>query len=184
MKIRQWAESIQRSAEHINRLIRDLTDIGQIDAGRFAIECTPQDMASLTREVVDALTPAADQRGTRLTVNINGDVPLIRADGDRVVQVLANLVTNALRVGSSHITLGLEPRGADILFSVSDTGPGIRPEDLPHMCDRFWRGKGASYEGTGLGLAISKQIVDAHGGHIRIESEVRVGSRFLFTLPR
>jgi len=183
-KIRHCAESIQRAAQHMSRLVRDLTDIGQIDAGRFAIERQPQDVAALTREVVDALRPTADQRGTRLNLEINGKVPTIPADGDRVVQVLTNLVTNAIKVGASHVTLGLEPRAGDILFSVSDTGPGIRPEDLPHMFDRYWRGSTAHYEGTGLGLPISKQIVDSHGGRIWIESEVGVGSRFLFTLPR
>jgi signal transduction histidine kinase len=183
-KIRQRAESIQRAAQHMSRLVRDLTDIGQIDAGRFAIERTPQNVASLTREVADALTPAADQRGTRLEVDIKGEVPPVDADGDRVVQVLSNLVTNAIKVGAAQVTLGLEPRAEDVLFSVSDTGPGIREEDLPHMFDRYWRAPNATYRGTGLGLPISKQIVDAHGGRIWIESEVGVGSRFLFTLPR
>jgi len=182
-KIRQRAESIQRAAEHMNRLLRDLTDIGQIDAGQFAIDRTPQDVAALTREVVNALKPTADQRGTRLDIEINSEVPPIHADGDRIVQVLSNLVTNAIKVGASHVTLGLEPRAEDILFSVSDTGPGIRQEDLPHMFDRYWRGETAKYKGTGLGLPISKQIVDAHGGRIWIESEVGVGSRFCFTLP-
>jgi signal transduction histidine kinase len=183
-KIRQRAESIQRAAEHLSRLVRDLADIGQIDGGRFAIERTPQDVAALTREVVDALKPAADQRGARLNVEISGVVPSIDADGDRVVQVLSNLVMNAIKVGASHVKLRLEPRAEDVLFSVSDTGPGIRREDLPHMFDRYWRGKSAHYKGTGLGLAISKQIVDVHGGRIWIESEIGVGSRFLFTLPR
>jgi signal transduction histidine kinase len=183
-KIRQRAESIQRAAQHMSRLVRDLTDIGHIDAGRFAIERKPQDAAALTREVIDALKPTADQRGTRLHIEIKGEVPPIDADGDRVVQVLSNLVTNAIKVGASHVTLGLEPRSEDVLFTVSDTGPGICGDDLPHMFDRYWRGQNATYKGTGLGLPISKQIVDAHGGRIWIESEVGVGSRFCFTLPR
>lgn len=141
-------------------------------------------MAALTREVVDALKPAADQRGARLNVAISGLVPSIDADGDRIVQVLSNLVTNAIKVGASHVTVGLEPRAEDVLFSIVDTGPGIRQDDLPYMFDRYWRGESANYKGTGLGLAISKQIVDAHGGRIWIESEIGVGSRFFFTLPR
>jgi signal transduction histidine kinase len=183
-KIRQRAESIQRAAEHMNRLIRDLTDIGQIDAGQFAIERKPEDPATLAHEVVDTLKPAAEQRGAHLKTDIEGSMPCINADGDRIVQVLSNLVTNAIKVGASHITLRLEPRAEDVLFTVSDTGPGIRQEDLPHMFDRYWRGQTVNYKGTGLGLPISKQIVDAHGGRIWIESEVGAGSRFFFTLPR
>jgi signal transduction histidine kinase len=184
VKMRQKAQSIQRAADHMNRLIRDLTDIGQMDAGRFAIDCTPQDPAALAHEVVDTLKPAAEQRGAHLKADIGRSIPRINADGDRIVQVLSNLVTNAIKVGAPQITLGLEPRAEDVLFTVSDTGPGIRQEDLPHMFDRYWRGQGVNYKGTGLGLPISKQIVDAHGGRIWIESEVGAGSRFCFTLPR
>ena len=183
-RARQRAESIQRAADHMTRLIRDLTDIGQMDAGRFAIERTPQDPSVLAREVIDTLQPAAGQRGCRLRADIVGTVPSIQADGDRVVQVLSNLVSNAVKVGASDVTVRLEARPEDVLFTVSDTGPGIRKEDLPHMFDRYWRGKTTNYKGTGLGLPISKQIVDAHGGRIWIESEPGVGSTFLFTLPR
>ena len=91
----------------MSRLVRDLTDIGQSDAGRFAIERTPQNVTALTREVADALTPAADQRGTRLEVDIKGEVPPIDADGDRVVQVLSNLVTNAIKVGAAQVPVSL-----------------------------------------------------------------------------
>ena len=183
-KIRRWAESIQRAAEHMARLIRDLADIGQMDAGRFAIERKPTDVSALVREVVDTLQPAAAKRGSHLRAEINGTVPPVDADGDRIVQVLSNLVSNAINVEASEITVRLEPRPGEVLFTVSDTGPGIREEDLPHMFDRYWRGKTTDYQGTGLGLPISKQIVDAHRGRIWIESEVGVGSRFLFILPR
>jgi signal transduction histidine kinase len=183
-RVRQRAESIQRAADHMTRLIRDLTDIGQMDAGRFAIERTPQDPAAIAREVVDTLQPAAGQRSCRLIAEIVDAVPTIEADGDRVVQVLSNLVSNAVKVGASDVTVRLESRPEDVLFAVSDTGPGIRREDLPHMFDRYWRAKTTNYKGTGLGLPISKQIVDAHGGRIWIESEPGVGSTFFFTLPR
>jgi signal transduction histidine kinase len=182
-KIRQRAESIQRGAGHISRLIGDLADIGQAGAGRFTIERRRQDVAALAREVVDSLTPVADRCGTRLTLDITGGTPPIHADGDRVVQVLSNLVTNAINAGAAHVVLRLEPRAADVLFSVSDTGPGIRPQDLPHMFERHWRATSANYKGSGLGLAIAKQIVDAHGGRIWLESAVGSGSRFFFTLP-
>ena len=183
-RVRHRAESIQRAAQHMSRLIRDLTDIGQMDAGRFAIERTPQDVSAIAREVVDTLQPGAEQRGCRLRADIVGSMPPIDADGDRVVQVLSNLVSNAVKAGASQVTVRLEVRPEDVLFTVSDTGPGIRHEDLPHMFDRYWRARTANYKGTGLGLPISKQIVDAHGGRIWIESQPGVGSTFFFTLPR
>jgi signal transduction histidine kinase len=183
-RVRQRAGSIQRAAEHMSRLIRDLTEIGQIDAGRFAVERTAQDASALVREVIDTLQPSAVERGSQLRACIVGPVPSVEADGDRVVQVLSNLVTNAVNVGASEVTVRLEARPEDVLFTVSDTGPGIRKEDLPHMFDRYWRAETANYTGTGLGLPISKQIVDAHGGRIWIESEPGVGSTFFFTLPR
>jgi signal transduction histidine kinase len=182
--VRQRAESIQRAADHMSRLIRDLADIGQMDAGRFIIERTPQDPAVIAREVVDTLQSTAAQRGCRLLAEIVGTVPSIEADDDRVVQVLSNLVSNAVKVGASEVNVRLEARPDEVLFAVSDTGPGIREEELPHMFDRYWRAKTANYKGTGLGLPISKQIVDAHGGHIWIDSEPGVGSTFFFTLPR
>ena len=183
-RVRQRADAIQRAADHMSRLIRDLTDIGQMDAGRFAIERTHQDPSAIAREVVDTLQSDAGQRGCRLHADIVGTVPSIDADGDRVVQVLSNLVSNAVNVGASDVTVRLEARPEDVLFTISDTGPGIRTEDLPHMFDRYWRGKTTNYKGTGLGLPISKQIVDAHGGRIWIQSEPGVGSTFFFTLPR
>jgi signal transduction histidine kinase len=183
-RVLQRAEAIQRAADHMSRLIRDLTDIGQMDAGRFAIERTPQDPSAIAREVVDTLQPDAGQRGCRLRAEIVSTVPSIQADGDRVVQVLSNLVSNAVKVGASDITVRLEARPEDVLFTVSDTGPGIRREDLPQMFDRYWRAKTTKYKGMGLGLAISKQFVDALGGCIWIHSELGVGSTFFFTLPR
>jgi signal transduction histidine kinase len=175
---------IQRAAGHVGRLIRDLTDIGQIDAGRFAIERTPQDVSALVLEVIDTLQPTAAQRGCQLRAEILDPLPGVEADGDRIVQVLTNLVSNAVKVGAPAVSVRVEARPADVLFTVSDTGPGVLDDDVPHMFDRYWRGKGARYQGTGLGLPISKQIVDAHGGRIWIESRPGDGSAFFFTLPR
>ena len=183
-RVRHRAETIRRAADHMGRLIRDLTDIGQIDAGRFSITCTPQDVPALVREVVEALQPGATQRGSELRAEIEETILPVDADGDRVVQVLSNLVTNALKVGASQVTVRVENRQNEVVFAVADNGPGIPRDDLPHMFDRYWRGKTAGYKGTGLGLPISKQIVTSHGGRIWIESELGHGSTVFFTLPR
>jgi signal transduction histidine kinase len=183
-RVRQRAETVRRAADHMGRLVRDLTDIGQMDAGRFAINRSTQDVTALVREVVDTLQPGATQHGSELRAEIAGTIPPVGADGDRIVQVLSNLVTNAVKVGAPQVTVRVENRDNEVLFSVADKGPGIRNEDLPHMFDRYWRGKTAGYKGTGLGLPISKQIVTSHGGRIWIESQIGVGSTFFFTLPR
>jgi signal transduction histidine kinase len=183
VRARQRAESIQRSAQHMNRLIRDLTDLGQIDAGRFTIERSSQDPSMLVRDVVEALEPVATRQNSSLQVQVRGAVPAISCDGDRIVQVLSNLVSNAIKVGARSITVSVEARADVVLFTVADTGPGIPPEDLPYMFDRYWRAKATNYKGSGLGLPISKGIVDAHGGRIWVESEVGVGSRFHVALP-
>jgi signal transduction histidine kinase len=97
--------------------------------------------------------------------------------------VLSNLASNAIKVGAPSVNIRVEARAADVLLTVSDTGPGIARKDLPFMFDRYWRATGTHYKGTGLGLPIAKGIVDAHGGQIWVESEVGAGTQFFFTLP-
>ncbi len=183
-RARARAETIQRAAQHMNRLIRDLTDLGQIDGGRFAIEPTSQDLALLVRHVVDTLQPVAARQGSEIRMTVVGTIPRVACDGDRVIQVLSNLASNAIKVRAPVVTIQVETRGQDVLFTVSDTGPGIAPQDLPFMFDRYWRATAVHYEGTGLGLPISKGIVDAHHGRIWVESHPGVGTHFFFTLPR
>jgi signal transduction histidine kinase len=116
-------------------------------------------------------------------MRVVGTIPPIACDGDRVIQALSNLASNAIKVGAPSVNIRVEARAADVLFTVSDTGPGIAREDLPFMFDRYWRATGTHYKGTGLGLPIAKGIVEAHGGQIWVESEVGVGTQFFFTLP-
>jgi signal transduction histidine kinase len=182
-RLRRRAETIQRAAQHMTRLIGDLTDLAQIDAGRLAIRRTPHDPAALAREVADTLQPVAVEQGAQLRLEVVEPVSQIDCDGDRVMQVLTNLTSNAVKVGAPTVTIRVEARPGDILFTVSDSGPGIRQEDLPRMFDRYWRAESAQYKGTGLGLPISRGIVTAHGGRIWVISELGVGSSFHFTLP-
>ena len=112
-------------------------------------------------------------------------LPRVRADRERVLQVLANLVGNAIKFTPSSGTVTLRARKVDgmVRISVKDNGPGITPEDVPHLFERFWRASGVSEQGSGLGLSIVKSIVEAHGGTLWVESQVGVGSTFFFTLP-
>ena len=182
-RIRHRGETIQRSAQHMLRLVKDLTDLAQIDAGRLAVERTLEHPATVANEVLAALEPVVRRRGGTLQLRINTDLPLVSMDRDRVRQVLANLVGNASKVGASEISIGAELCRRDVRFWVADNGPGISPQDLPHMFDRYFRARGTQYKGSGLGLPISNGIVKAHGGHMWIESTVGVGSTFYFSVP-
>lgn len=181
-RVRQRGETIRRAALHMSRLITDLTDLAQIDMG-LAINKSTESPADVVKEVVEALEPVVKRRGGTLQAQVNADVPRIPLDRDRVRQVLANLVGNANKVGASEISVGAEPRGADVVFRVADNGPGIPPEDLPRMFDRYFRRRGTDYKGSGLGLPISNGIVKAHGGRMWIESTVGAGTTFYFSIP-
>jgi len=183
-RVRQRADTIQRAARHMARLVADLTDLAQIDAGRLAVEKKRDDPAALIRQAVETLEPVVASRGGTLRWVINGDLPSVAYDRDRIVQVISNLVGNASKVGARTITLGASANIDEVEFWVADDGPGIPSEDLPHMFDRYFRGHNAGYKGSGLGLPIANAIVDAHGGRMWIESNVGVGSTFFFALPR
>jgi signal transduction histidine kinase len=114
------------------------------------------------------------------------ELPAIWADRDRLLQAFENLMGNAIKFSArgGHVTVGARSREREVLFSLQDTGPGIAAEDLPHVFDRFWQTqKAGRRRGAGLGLPIVKGIVEAHGGHIWVESRVGEGSTFYFTVP-
>jgi signal transduction histidine kinase len=155
-----------------------------MDAGRFEVDLRPERLESIVEDALAMLAPLAAEKHISL---VSVGAPLraeIRCDRERVLQVLSNLVGNALhfapRGGRITVRLALGAHEAEV--AVSDDGPGIAPEDLPHVFERYW--KSGSKRGTGLGLAIARGIVDAHGGHIHVESRVGEGSTFAFTLPR
>ena len=178
--------SIKHSAESTDRLIEDLLDVTSIEAGRLALEPREEAPADMLLQAADMFAVTASDRGVVLETQAPLDLPTVRADADRVVQGLANLLTNSLKFTGpgGHVTLRAEPDPSGVRFAVEDTGIGIAPEDLPHVFDRFWHKHHQGGErGTGLGLAIVRGIVEAHGGQIRVESTPGKGSQFSFTLP-
>jgi signal transduction histidine kinase len=182
-RIRQRGETISRAARHVSRLVHDLTDVAQMDAGHLAIVRAPDDPVALVREVHAALEPVVTNAGGTLEASVPPRLPDVYIDHDRVRQVLANLVSNASKVGASRIVMGLHRREHDLLFSVADDGPGIAAADLPHMFDLYWRGRTAHYEGSGLGLPIAHGIVTAHGGRMWVDSAPGAGTTFFFSIP-
>jgi two-component system OmpR family sensor kinase/two-component system sensor histidine kinase BaeS len=190
----------------LTRLVNDLRELAQAEAGQLRLNIRPVPLGALISNVVDVFQEAAREREIQLAANLPPaeDLPPVSGDADRIRQVLQNLLTNALQYTppGGQVCLAVNHDAVERLFhpssaaaktpfvrvSVSDTGPGIPAQDLPHVFDRFWRADKARSRdqgGSGLGLAIARQLVEAQGGQIGVESEGRPGrgSRFWFTLP-
>jgi signal transduction histidine kinase len=179
------AESIQRFTARMNRLIGDLLDVASIEAGRLTVEPRPEDAIRLVRETVEAFLPAASAKGIALDSDVARNSLLARFDHERILQVLANLLSNALKFTpeGGRVSIRVEPLGEEVRFSVADTGTGIATDELERVFERFWQVLGGDKRGLGLGLYISRCIVEAHGGRIWAESRPGAGSTFFFTLP-
>jgi signal transduction histidine kinase len=177
---------MRRSADRANRLIRDLLDAARIEDGKLPIEPRRADPASLIRETVELLLPQAADKPLRLEVDAPDDLPAVCADRDRTLQVLTNLVGNAVKftpAGGRVVARAAADASSEVRFTITDTGPGLSADELSHLFDRYWQAKKTAKLGTGLGLVIAKGIVEAHGGRIWAESEPGRGSTFHFTLP-
>ena len=183
----ELGRTIQSSAEWMQRMIQDLLDVGSIEAGRLSLERQPEDLFVLIHQILAMFERSAAERSIVLGAELPEDLPRIHADAERVLQVMGNLVGNALKfVGrGGSVIVRASARDDVVEVVVADTGPGIPADELPRIFDRFWHARRlARTRGTGLGLTIAKGIVEAHGGEIRVESAVGVGSAFTFTLPR
>lgn len=182
---REQLEMIRRATYQMNRLIGDLLEVSGMEAGHITLETSLENVALLVREACEQLSYAAEANSITLSRNIPDGLPAVCADRDRVHQVLGNLLGNALKFTppGGTVVVSAEHRGDSVCISVSDSGPGIHNDDLPHVFDRFWQAQRARKGGAGLGLAISRSIVAALAGEIWVESEEGKGSTFCFTLP-
>lgn len=189
---RQQFQVIRRSAARATRLIGDLLDVARLEAGKLPVDPTPQPAAALLGETVEALRPQADAKPLTLRCELPDALPAVLADHERTLQVLVNLAGNAVKFtpagGEVVLRAALVPgdapdAGAAVRFAVTDTGPGIPPDEQAHLFDRFWQARRTAKLGTGLGLVIAKGIVEAHGGRVWVESAVGKGTTFYFTLP-
>jgi len=182
---RRSLEMIKRAAESMARMIQDLLDIARIESGRFAVERAAVPLPPFMDDAATMLRPLAEKQRQRLDVTVADGVDSVCADRDRLLQILSNLVGNAVKFTppGGTITMAAEAEDGAVRFRVSDTGTGIRPEHIPHLFDRFWQARGTDRRGLGLGLAIARGIAEAHGGALVVESTVGKGSTFQFTLP-
>jgi PAS domain S-box-containing protein len=182
---RRQVEIVRRAADRMNRMIQDLLDVRRMESGRLGIETQPESPASLVNDTVEMLLPLAKGSTITLDANVADDLLPVVADAARIQQVLSNLVGNAVKFTprDGRVTVCAEQIDGGVKFGVIDTGPGIPPDQVPHIFGQFWQAMPSDRRGIGLGLAIAKGIVEAHGGMIWVESEVGVGSTFYFTLP-
>ncbi|MFA6029751.1 MAG: HAMP domain-containing sensor histidine kinase [Elusimicrobiota bacterium] len=188
---RQMLDIALRNTERLKNLIDDILDLSKLQAGRMRVFPVPCDPRALAAEAVESLSPLARKKGIDLALEVSPPCAAVDADPRRTVQVLINLLSNALKFTPAggrvrvRVEAGKGDRAGYALFSVSDTGCGIAAGDLPRVF-RFFSQAAAGerrMEGTGLGLAISRSMVELQGGEIGVESEPGKGSTFSFTLP-
>lgn len=178
-------ETIRRATERMNVLISDLLDASSIEVGSLSIQRGRIDVAALLAEARDLFERQAQPRGLSFECEVATDLPPVAGDRGRLMQVIANLIGNALKFTDTGgaIRLRAHAEHGMVEISVEDSGRGIAPEHLPHVFDRFWRADREARTGAGLGLAIAKGIVEAHGGRIWAESTPGRGTTIHFTVP-
>jgi PAS domain S-box-containing protein len=184
---RKQIEIISRSAQRMNRLILDLLDAARIEGGRLPVSLRCERSATVASEAYEAFRQIGTNKGITVECQVADELPPSLIDRDRIVQVLSNLLNNAVKFTprGGRVTLRASRTATGgCRFDVIDTGPGIDDEHLPHVFNRYWQAKRTAHMGTGLGLAIAKGIVEAHRGRIWVQSEVGHGSTFSFELPR
>ncbi len=184
-EVRAYGGYIFNDADRVNRLIGDMLDLDRMESGRMSIRTTDVDINEV---LSDAIARADSSPTVEFKADLDPRLPIVVGDRDRLVQVVSNLVNNAVKYSPDGGTVTLSSRsdGGFALVSVTDTGVGIPPDEIGHVFERFRRvrsGAAQSIPGTGLGLTIVKQIVEMHGGKIWVESAVGHGSAFHFTLP-
>ena len=181
----------------LNRMVEDLRLLSLAEAGRLELDLQPVVTGELLFKAVGLMQPVAQQQGVNLVANPPGSLPMVLGDADRLIQVLNNLIANSLRYtpagGTVTVTAAFSAAGRMVAFSVTDTGAGIDPRDLPHVFDRFYRAdksRSRGSGGSGLGLAIVRQLVESHGGTVAAVSPVPTpegrsvpGTRITFSIP-
>jgi signal transduction histidine kinase len=186
-KIRDVLERVQKSGRHLLGLINDVLDLSKIEAGQLTLSLSDYSFQDAVQSVVSSVESLAKEKGLRLAVNVASKLPVGRGDERRIVQVLLNLVGNAIKfTEAGEVGIHVKKSGDSFLVAVSDTGPGIPESQYQKIFEEFQQVDSSSTRtkgGTGLGLAIARRIIEMHGGSIWVESTVGKGSTFTFKLP-
>jgi signal transduction histidine kinase len=181
--------TVYQEADRLKRLVNDLQELSRVEAGSYSLDLKPVAAAQLIQNVVDRLSFQFEDKGVSIETEIPENLPNVLADEDRILQVLLNLVGNALQFTPTgeKVTISASLQGKEIRFTIIDSGIGIPPDHLPHLFDRFYRvdkSRSRAAGGSGIGLTIARHLVEAHGGKIYATSQgINAGSQFTFTLP-
>jgi signal transduction histidine kinase len=186
--VRRYLLTAQRDVMSLSALIDDLFQMSQLDAGGFPLERAKASLSDLVSDTLESFSHLALQHEIKLDGQVAANVDPVLMDTQAIGRVLNNLISNALRHTPSGGEIKVDARrtASGVEVTISDTGEGIRPQDIPHIFERFYRGEKSRNRGTGgagLGLAIARGIIQAHGGDIRVESKVGQGTRFTFHIP-
>lgn len=183
---REFLTTVKNNADHLTRLINDLLDISYLETGKLELNLETMDIPALMHETVKNYQVEAKARRLNLGVDLPKEYPFLKADKDRIKQVLTNLMGNALKFTPSQgkIVLGFRDKGEEALFWVKDNGVGIARKNLNRVFEKFQQVGKKKEKGTGLGLAITKGLVELHQGRIWVESELGKGATFYFALPK
>ncbi|EWM54774.1 sensor histidine kinase [Ruminococcus flavefaciens] len=179
-------EKLKRITSEANRMalmVTQILDVTRIEEGRMLLDLAPCDLDKLVRETIETYFAVLNKNNNKLALRIPLELPEVKADSSRLQRVFVNLISNALKhTKNGTILVKAEAEGSFIKATVKDTGSGISEEDMPHIWERYYKGK-HSETGTGLGLFICKFIIESHGGRIWAESQAGKGTAFMFTLP-
>ena len=183
----EYLEDILSSANHLLSLINDVLDLSKVEAGQFELEIAPFSLRDSLERGVVMVRERATTESVRIAWATDPDVDVVRGDERRVRQIIFNLLSNAVKFtpAGGAVEVRAERVNGEVRVSVTDTGPGLAPEDHRRVFDEFQQTDVGieQREGTGLGLALSKRLVELHGGRIWVDSELGHGSTFAFTLP-
>ena len=188
VSVQRYLQTAQRDVRSLSLLIDDLFQMAQIDAGGLKLDLTPNSLSDLISDTLESFSALAGRQGVTLEGSVSPEVDPVCMDAPRIGRVLNNLVGNAIRhtPAGGRVQLRARRNGPRVEVVVIDSGEGIRPEDIPHIFERFYRGeksRSRATGGAGLGLAIARGIVEAHGGEIKLEGNPSGGTRFIFSIP-
>ena len=187
--VKRYLLTAQRDVMSLSALIDDLFQMSQLDTGGFPLHRAPSSLTDLVSDTLESFSHLAKQQEVTLEGQVESDVDPVYMDTQAIGRVFNNLISNALRhtPGRGRVSVWVRRSGAGVDVTVSDTGEGIRAQDIPHIFERFYRGDASRSRGrgtgAGLGLAIARGIVRAHGGNIQVQSEPGRGTQFTFHLP-